>query len=182
MRVFIVHGYSASRHDHWFGWLAGELDRRGHGSVIIDLPNPESPHRDAWEGAVAAAVGRVDQDMALVAHSLGGITALRYLAGLVGPWRLGGLVMVAGFQGKLRALPELDGYLAEPVDVRGLNPRIGSAAMIHSDNDPLVPPRQSRALAAALGASTLEVAGRGHFLASDGCTELPEVLALTLGL
>jgi hypothetical protein len=75
------------------------------------------------------------------------------LRSLPEPWRLGTLVLVAGF-----------------VD------RIDRLAILRSDADPLVPAAHTDRLAALLGTSAQVVPGAGHFLASDGVTSLPEAL------
>lgn len=179
MRVYVVHGYSAAPHDHWFPWLAERLRAQGHDVEVLPMPDSTSPSREAWERTLDERVGDVDEDTLVVTHSLGTVTVLRWLAGLTEPWRLRGLVTVSGFQGPIAAVPELDDYLAEPLDpadverVRGaIDARVG----IHSDDDAIVPPDASKELAAQLGARTREVLGGGHFLADEGFTELAEVL------
>ena len=82
------------------------------GHALLD---PGAPRPGAWQAAVAAAVGAVDERTHLVGHSLGCVAVLRHLASLPGSWELGGLTLVAGFTGPLTALPVLDGYLAEGV-------------------------------------------------------------------
>ncbi|MGV9677411.1 RBBP9/YdeN family alpha/beta hydrolase [Nocardia sp. NPDC003482] len=177
MRIFIVHGYSASPSSHWFPWLADRLTAAGHSTSIVELPTPTAPIRSEWEHSVATAVGAVDADTVLVTHSLGTITALRVLADRPDPWELGGLIAVSGFLDPLPALPELDDYLADRPEIAPLAPRITTRVMIHSDNDAIVPPAASRAVAAALDADTIVIPSGGHFLADEGFTALPEALA-----
>ncbi len=173
MKIFIVHGYSAGTQDHWFPWLADKLTAQGHDVSIVELPSPQAPVRAEWDATIAAAIGSVDATTAIITHSLGGITVLRHLDSLTGDWELAGLVMVSGFLGELEAIPDLDDYLAEGLDVSALPAHIGRLSMIYSDNDEFVPPAMSRTLAGQLGADEYEVAGAGHFLGADGHTELP---------
>ncbi|WP_324194584.1 RBBP9/YdeN family alpha/beta hydrolase [Nocardia blacklockiae] len=177
MHIFIVHGYSADVSAHWFPWLAERLATAGHRVSVVPLPTPDAPVREEWEARLAAEIGTVDADTVLVTHSLATITALRFLAGLDNDWRLGGFVAVSGFLSPLPALPELDAYLTDAPDAAALAPRIEARTMIHSDNDEIVPPASSRALAADLRAERIEVPGGGHFLAAEGFTTLPEALA-----
>lgn len=181
-RASIIHGYSASPEDHWFGWLAGQLDAVGIPTTVPALPNPDQPDQVQWTEAVRAELGTLDENSIIVAHSLGCLTVLRYLRSLPEPWHVGTLVLVSGFVDQLPALPELNAYIGDGCDVEGLSDHIGRLAVIRSDSDPLVPVGHTDRLAELLGASVQEVPGAGHFLASDGVTSLREVLvAVGLG-
>lgn len=175
-RATIIHGYAASPDDHWFNWLAGQFEALGITTSIPALPDSEQPDADRWLEAVAAAVEPVDQDTILVAHSLGCLTALRYLATLPGDWRLGTLILVAGFLEPLPALPELDPFIADRPEVGRVAAHVGRVLALRSDADPYVPAEHTDRLAALLGVQTQVVAGAGHFLADDGIVELPDTL------
>ncbi len=174
-RVFIVHGYGATPDDHWFPWLHDLLTAHGVEVTVVRLPEPEAPSATDWHKAVSTAVDRVDDETWIVAHSLGAITVLRRLAELPAPWSLGGAVFVAGFTGRLEVLPVLDTFLADDVDVAAVAPNIRHRHVIHSDDDAIVPPSASVALADRLRAGTHLVRGAGHFLGSEGVTTLPLV-------
>jgi predicted alpha/beta hydrolase family esterase len=171
-RATIIHGYGATPEDHWFGRLAEQLDADGVRTTIPALPNPQDPHPGRWADAVRAALGAVDENSAIVAHSLGCLTVLRCLRSLPEPWRLGTLVLVSGFVDPLPALPELDAYIEDGCDVEGLSGHIGRLTIIRSDADPYVPPGHTDRLAGLLGVRAQVVPGAGHFLAADGVTSL----------
>ncbi|MCO5996081.1 RBBP9/YdeN family alpha/beta hydrolase [Actinoallomurus rhizosphaericola] len=175
-RASIIHGYGASPTDHWFGWLAEQLEADGIPTTIPALPNSQDPEPTQWVEAVRAEVGTPDENAIVVAHSLGCLTVLRHLRSVPGAWHLGTLVLVAGFLDRLPALPELDSYIGDGCDVDGLGDRIGRLTVIRSDADPIVPPDHTDRLADLLGVSAEVVPGAGHFLASEGVTSLPEVL------
>ncbi|WP_344448118.1 RBBP9/YdeN family alpha/beta hydrolase [Actinocorallia aurantiaca] len=175
-RASIFHGYGATPDDHWFGWLAEQLEGARIPTTVPALPDPGAPDPDQWIATVGAVVGTPDRDSIVVAHSLGCITVLRYLLSLAGPWRLGSLVLVSGFVDKLPALPLLDSYIGDGLDVAGLSDRIDRLTIIRSDEDPYVPTGHTDRLAGLLGTSALIVPGAGHFLASDGVTSIPRVL------
>jgi predicted alpha/beta hydrolase family esterase len=176
-RVVIVPGFGADPQRHWFPWLADHARRRGATVEIVALPDPLTPRRADWERATAAAVGEPDGATWIVAHSLGCITALRALGALEGAWRLGGLLLVAGFSGSLASLPELDGYLAEPAPTRHVRERTDRRVALSSDDDPVVPTAATAQLAAQLDARLLILPGRGHFTEETGVRTLPEALA-----
>jgi predicted alpha/beta hydrolase family esterase len=174
----IIHGYGATPADHWFGWLAAELDRRGTVTSIPALPSPDQPDPGEWLNTVSAALDPVDEGVAVVAHSLGCLATLRGLGGLSGDWRLGTLVLVAGFLQPLPALPELDVFIDSGGDVTGLADHIDRLVVLRSDDDPYVPVEHTDRLATLLGVRPQIVSGAGHFMASDGVTALTEVLSV----
>ncbi|MGB4777179.1 RBBP9/YdeN family alpha/beta hydrolase [Microbacterium sp.] len=175
-RLVIVHGYHASPSSHWFAWLADEVVRDGVRVAIPALPEPTSPDLEGWITTVADAIGTPDDGLTVVAHSLGAITVLHALGRLAGDWSLGAFVVVSGFADSLPALPELDGFTADPPDIERLAERIRQRTVIASDNDTIVPPAASHALGRRLDAQLVTVPGAGHFLADDGYTTLPAVL------
>ncbi|WP_278315426.1 RBBP9/YdeN family alpha/beta hydrolase [Lolliginicoccus levis] len=183
MRAIIVHGYSAHTGKHWFPWLEDELAARGHDVHRVELPRPNEPDRGEWDAAIAQAIGPVDEATVLIGHSLGCLALLRFLAsqwGRGGAQGLGGLVLVAGFVEKLPGVPELDGFIGAGMDAAPLGARIRHAAVIHSDDDEIVPPELSVQLAKALGARDISVPGGGHFLEGEMPEALVEVLASTV--
>ena len=51
-RAFIIHGYGATPEDHWFSWLAQQLQAAGVATAIPALPDPEQPDFDRWQAAL----------------------------------------------------------------------------------------------------------------------------------
>lgn len=171
--AFIFHGYGATPDDHWFGWLAQQLNSANMRTSVPALPNPLAPDAARWQEAVRDTAGVASGRTAMVAHSLGCLAVLRHLASLTGKWRLGRLVLVSGFLDPLPALPALDEFIGNGCEVTGLREHIDEIIVIRSDDDPLVPPPHTDRLAALLDARALVVPGAGHFLAADGYTTLP---------
>lgn len=176
-RLVIVHGYRASVRAHWFPWLAREAEVLGIAETRVELPSSMAPEATAWRSSVADALApsRGTGRLLVVAHSLGCITALRAIAAI--GIRVDGAVLVSGFAERLPALPSLDGFLGEdPGAVTAqVSPLLGSVRVVRSDDDPFVPAAATDRFAASLGAPVEVVPGGGHFLASEGFTELPTV-------
>ena len=126
-------------------------------------------------------------------HSLGGLAALRAIERVISSspdhrdeQHLAAFIAVAPFAQHLPPTGEveLDHFLItglsdflKGADPRELRPFLGATTVIHSDNDPLVPQAASRRFATAISADVVTVPGAGHFLASDGVTSLPQVVA-----
>ncbi|GAB3089811.1 RBBP9/YdeN family alpha/beta hydrolase [Nocardioides zeae] len=180
-RAVIFHGFRATPDDHWFAWLAARLAEHGVPTTVPALPDPLAPDPASWERGVAAALGMPGAGTSVVAHSLGCLAVLRHLRGLHPSWRLGTLVLVAGFVDPLPVLPELGGFIGSGCDTSGIAAHVDRVLVLRSDDDPIVPPGLTDRLAAQLGVGAHVVPGAGHFLASDGATKLPQVLDALVG-
>jgi predicted alpha/beta hydrolase family esterase len=176
LRVFIVHGYTAAPDRHWFPWLKAEMESRHDAAVHIPaMPDPDTPCPKAWQKHLQDVIGTADAHTYLIGHSLGSVAVLRYAAGLAADVTLGGVILVAGFNAPLPTLPALDGFMAEPAHTDAVIARSPKRAVIHSDNDAIVPPAFTADLAAALDVAADVVPNGGHFLGDEGFREFPLV-------
>ncbi len=175
-RVVIVHGWADDPTKGWIAWLAHELRADGVEVITPAMPEPKKPNINAWIDTLANVVGSVDQQTALVGHSLGTYVLLRYLDAYPADDQLGKLVLVAGFAGNerleqgRRALPE--------VDFARIKTKVTQIYSVYSDNDDIIPAKWSKALGEGLGAQNVLDAGKGHFAGLHGCDTLPTVLHL----
>lgn len=176
MKVYIVHGYAASPSDHWFPWLRHKLQQQGATVTVIELPSPDAPRPEEWQRAIERQVRGLDESTYFVAHSLGSIALLRYLDSAPAGTRIGGYVLVSGFNDRLPALPQLDGFVAPDLDYDRLVGMTRHRVVIAAADDSIVPFALSRDLAAAVASSFVPTERGGHFLASDGYRQFPLVL------
>ena len=182
MHAYIIHGYGASPTDHWFPWLQARLQAAGIPTIVPPLPDSEHPDFAAWQATLRQTIGMPDCNTLLIAHSLGTISLLHYLS-TTRPTAVGGLVLVAGFGARLPTLPTIGGFNIDAyIDRCHLDDatlRRHAAQMHHliSNNDYVVAPVNSHALAARLGGTVHELPQHGHFLSTDGITRLPAAWA-----
>ncbi len=172
-RVIVLHGYQASPDAHWFDWLTADLARDGVEVQIPALPDPHRPRLADWVATARAAIGTPDERTVVVGHSLGCITALHALSATPGGWRLGGLVLAAGFDTVPPAVPEVAAFTAVLPDHARIVAATAHRHVVGSDDDPVVAPALTRALAERLDAGYDVVPGGGHLLGRDGFTSLP---------
>lgn len=177
-RVFIVHGYLASPSSHWFPWLRDELSERGANVDVIPLPQSESPQLEAWLDCLKDRVGVPDERTHFVAHSLGCVATLKYLQAWPSDTRIGSLMLVAGFTGRLLNLPQLDGFTESAVDFASLRRMAPVRHVLLSENDMVVRPPHTEKLAEDLLAKLWRVPDAGHFLGSEGVTRLDQALEI----
>ena len=83
---------------------------------------------------------------------------------------------MAGFNGRLGRLEEVDPFIdACKIDLELLKQQIEHRVVIYSEGDDRVPPKFSLEQAKSLDAEVIQAKHQGHFIDSEGCTELPEV-------
>jgi len=177
-QVYVVHGYNASPAAHWFPWLKEKLQSDGIETEILHMPHPAEPKLGEWVDTIAAHANRFNRDTYVVAHSLGGITLLRYLETANLPEPVGGMVLVSGFTKALPNLPILDEFTAAPLDFAKIKAISGSRSVIAAKDDGIVPFASSKELAQLLDAEFYELERGGHFLGSEGFTSFPLVYEL----
>lgn len=174
-RVVVLHGYQASPGAHWFGWLADDLRADGVEVTVPALPDPQHPDLDAWVAIARAAIGTPDPGTVVVGHSLGCVTVLHALAATSESWRLGGLVLASGFDVPQVAVPEVDAFTSSAPPLVRIAAATTHRHVVGSDDDAVVDPAHTRALADRLGATFDLVPGGGHLLGREGFTTLPVV-------
>ena len=183
-RIFLIHGWDGSPDNHWFPWLTKELEARGFAVVAPQLPDSLTPKIEAWVPVLADLVSKTDQDTFFIGHSMGCQTILRFLQTLPPEQIAGGVVLVAGFTGKLTGLTEEEKLVARPweetpIDLDKVKDRAKHFAAVLSDNDPWVPLESNRnVFAGKLGAEVIVEHAKGHFETGSGVTELPVILDL----
>lgn len=174
--VVIVHGWAADPTSNWFQWLKGVLEEDGMACVVPEMPSSERPVLAEWVEHLRKTVEALPKHdkLIFVGHSLGCVTIAHYLE-RTQKARADGCVFVAGFSGNIRIQAFKEFYETQ-VDLKTVKPKIGKSISILSLNDKAVPPEKSRELAAHLGADVVEVDGYGHFMGSEGVTQLPIIL------
>ena len=177
-RLFIIHGYTAGPHHHWFDWLRARAEDAGLQVIVPALPDSCNPQDKAWQAALSECVGEVDNHTWFVGHSLGCITTLRYLNQQPAGKNAAGVIMIAGFSQPLATLPELDEFMSEALVAHRLVQQVPHRAVIASLDDDVVAPALSLSLSQQLNAPFYALPNHGHFLARHGITQLPLVMQL----
>ncbi len=95
--------------------------------------------------------------------------------------RIAGAILVSG-PCEPTGNRKIEGFLRDPFDFAAIRANIGRCAVIHGDDDPLVPLAQAEKLSRELGARLTVVKNGGHLNGSSGWYELPEVLNELAGM
>jgi uncharacterized protein len=172
-KVYIVHGYTAAPDHHWFTWLKKTMTTESVTVEVLAMPDSMAPEPEAWLTYMNNHVEQPDQRTFFVGHSLGCITILKYVERLDANIEVGGVIMVSGFGDTVSTLPELDGFVHQPVDYNKLIACIAERIVIAAEDDAIVPIVHSERLAQYLHADLYRVEQAGHFLDRDGYVEFP---------
>lgn len=173
-QIFIVHGYGATAHDHWFESVQRQMQDSHTRVTILQLPNPMQPDVEAWQHVLEQNIKMIDEQTYFVAHSLGGITLLNFLSKR-NPPKIGGVILVAGFTETLPTLPQLDSYILKSQNMQINLKNSPNKHLFISENDEYVPPELSIKLAKKLDIPFTLIPKAGHFLAEDGYTDFPQL-------
>lgn len=141
------------------------------------MPESNSPEPKRWQQQLIDANIKLDKDTILIGHSLGCITLLRFLSEQASEnVRIGGYILVSGFDRKQDTLPELNSHIYEQLDYKKLIKVSDKRVSIISSNDWVVDPQASKDLANSLQTEIIIEDNAGHFLDREGYTELPIML------
>lgn len=182
IRVFIVHGYTASPQSNWFPWLKEKLESCGIHVEVLAMPDPHQPEPAVWDAAMDNLVRDHDERTFLLGHSLGCITILRQLSRLPLSSRVGGILLVSGFDQPLHTLPELDPFMQPGYDPAHIMTLAPQRVVVASRDDAIVPYRYCQHLSEQLAAPLYSLEHGGHFLDRDGFLTLPLVHDRLLGM
>ncbi|MEV7602034.1 alpha/beta hydrolase [Kitasatospora sp. NPDC089797] len=166
----VLPGYQNSGPEHWqTRWEAAEpaAFRR------VRQADWDHPEQDDWVARVDAAVAAAAAEgpVVLVAHSLGCVTAARWVAGAPAgrTAAVRGALLVAPADVDTAEVPELTGF--RPV---ALEPFPFPTVVVSSTDDPWVTPERARAFARAWGARYVEPGAYGHLNSDSGLGDWPE--------
>ncbi len=176
INVVIVHGWEAAPDSNWFQWLKNILEEEGMHCVVPSMPNSSRPVLAEWVDFLKKTVESLPPGgkLILIGHSLGCVTIAHYLDRVLEA-RADGCIFVAGFSGTIR-IQAIKEFYENPVNLANVKTKIGKSVSMHSLDDKAVPAAKSHEFAHQLGAEIMELDGYGHFMGSQGVTQLPVIL------
>lgn len=171
-KALILHAWYDSPTGQWYPWLKKELELKGYQVRVPALPTMGTSGPD-METMVKFILDNnlLDKDTVVIGHSLGAVLALR-LAERTTFKR--GILLAAWDYNDLT--PEHQSFWTKMTDHSTIKKNVPSWVTIISDNDPYVTKAIAHEMSGRLGAKIVDAGVKGHFLAKDGVTEVPEVL------
>lgn len=179
-RAVNVHCWGGTPEYAWYPWVKQELEQRGYQVSIPQMPDTNRPRLDAWLPCLQQCIGEPDDELALIGHSIGTATIMRYLEALPENQRVGKVILVAGFTDPL-GFRQLENFFEKRLAYTEIRSRaVHGFTAIQSDDDPYVAAQYGQRLRQELGAKIVIKHHVGHMSGPvDGetsCTELPEVI------
>ncbi|MBY0110568.1 alpha/beta hydrolase [Patescibacteria group bacterium] len=171
-KVFLIHGLEGSPNGGWRPWLMTELDLRDVYAAALVMPTPDQPIEHEWVDEIARHITEGDE-IYLVGHSLGVTAILRYLE--TASVKIAGVVLVSG-PCNATGNTKIDNFFIIPFNYATIRQRVEKVAIIHSDNDHLVPLEDAKMLEKELSGTLTVIHEGGHLGSHDGWTELPQAL------
>lgn len=184
-RAVIVHCWGGEPDYAWYPWVAKHLKDKGFEVDIPALPDPEEPKLDDWLACLKEAIGKPDEDLVLIGHSLGCATVLRYLESLPKNSKVGKVILVAAFTDQI-GYREFDSFFETPFDFEKIKTKsVEGFYVFQSNDDPYVAEQYGIRLEEELEAELYIKNAAGHMSGpldeKDSCTELPEVVEEAAG-
>lgn len=180
-RIGIIHGYAGSSAIHWQTWLARKCRKLGLETHYPKLPDIYSPKLKDWIKAINNEIPKIDENTALIGHSLGCPTIL-HLISQPKIKKLGMAILVSPSSKNRveRKLPSIMPFFEELDEevLRSIKPKIISSHIFASDNDEWVDIPIARKLADSLSSEFHLMHNAGHISVSSGFHKLDEVLNL----
>lgn len=175
-QVIVVHGYTAGPDENWYPWIEQKAKEEHVSLKVLRLDPSTTPRLETWQKQMQEQIESVDENSIFIAHSLGTIAALHYLSHKLKQQKIKQLVLIAGFNGRLGRLEEVNPFIdAAQIDFDLLKQQIQERVVIYSEGDDRVAPKFSLKQAESLDAQVIKAQHFGHFIDSQGCTELLEV-------
>ena len=181
-RAFIIHGWTGKPNEHWTPSLAEGLKEQGFEVHQPEMPETNAPRMEAWVSYLKQQVGSADKDTYFVGHSIGCLAILRYLetykemiggAVLVAPW----ITLTPSSFSAPEDAAVVREWTTKPFDWALLKTLCPHFVALFSEDDPDVPFNENKPVfEKELGAKIIVFKDKGHFTASAGATDLPEIL------
>lgn len=171
----MIHGFQGTPDGGWRPWLVKELKKQNIFSEALAMPNADNPICEEWVGEISKHIKiNKDNEIYLVGHSLGAAAILRYLEKKEAEI-IQGAVLVSG-PCENNGNTKISNFLDKSFNFENIKTKCKKFAIIHGDNDPVVPFSNAETLSKELAGELISIKNGGHLNGSAGWVELPQCL------
>ena len=161
-RILVLHGWNSNSQEMWFPSAEAEFASKGYEVTVPDMPGNYFPKYEEWIKTVEDFAP--DEESALIGHSLGGVTILRYLEKAVKP--VGQVVLVAT-PIECMNFEQIQTFLDKPFHWEKIKENAEKITLIYESDDPLVPLEHGERLKEKIGGELIVVPGGVHLTKMD---------------
>lgn len=175
--IYVIHGYTSSSKSEWFPWLKEQFKNSNVNIYIPNMPNSDDPHLEPWIKHLRKNILNVDENTIFIGHSLGCVTALRYI--IEKNIKIKGAIFVSGFINENPMKEQTEGlqeFIEGALDIAKIKSLIPLRTVITAIDDDIVPTKATQKLAKTLDAHLIILKTGKHFIARDGYTDFPVLL------
>lgn len=176
--AFIFHGTEGYPEENWFPWLKAELEKFGYTVFVPQFPTPPIiPAKiSEWFEVLKNYEQQLNEETIIIAHSLGGIFALRVLEKLSHPIKAVVFVSTPIGIKPILYYDRDNSFSSFTFDWQTILKKAQNFLVFHSDNDPYVSLANGEQLAKNLNTPLNFVPNAGHFNLDAGYTKFDLLL------
>lgn len=182
-KFLIVHRYRGVPSADWYPALARKLEAGGAEVIVPELPGGEKPDAAEWVKRVGQASLGSEEQLVVIAHSLGTRATLLSLLETGVPLKM--LMLVAPLSNSIEHGSLNDGtfsdFFESELDLEPIKRLAANIVVVHSQDDSRVEPKNGESLAKELGARFVSTNGHDHFRDARDADFLLKVLEENLG-
>ncbi len=174
----IIHGTEGYPEENWFPWLKSQLESEGYQVFVPQFPSPPiiPANIEEWWKVLEEYKDIITEETIIIGHSLGGLFTLRILEKLPHPIKL---AVTIGSPVGIEPIANFDrdsAFCGFDLDWEKIKTTSKNFIIFQSDNDPYVCLGNEEFLAEKLETDLSFVPNAGHFNATAGYTEFPQLM------
>lgn len=176
-KIVIIHGTFGDPNENWIPYLRNNLSALGLDVIALQFPIGDSQNLKNWTKYFEENVGTLNQDMALVGHSIAPGFILALLQNSQTP--VGAIFLVSAFLHDL-GIDQFDkvnnSFTHFDFDFEKIKSNFEYGHSFHGVDDPYVPMWMGQEVALKLGIELTPIENGGHLNIDAGFKEFPELL------
>lgn len=161
----LVHGWEGGSDKDWFPWLNNKLIREGYEVLNMSMPDPLYPNKNEWIKHLKDHV-KVSSKTFFIAHSIGCMAVLRYLAEI--NTKVKAVVLVAPYITNEKKYKTISSFFHGDIKWGKISRNCNKIFTIFSDNDPFVSLDQLTLINKEINTNSMVLHNKGHF-------DIPEI-------
>lgn len=167
--IIIVHSKYGDASNHWYEWLANNLELEGYDVTLFNIPVDENNQIETWVSKMKEQVQINKYETYFVTHGLGTLAALKYIEESKID-HIEGLFSIAGFMEDTKVFAENVNTDKYRIDYEQVKDKVDNFYGLCAKDDTHVSYKETKRLMDTLGGKCKVTDFGGHFMEDDGFT------------